>query len=202
MTDQASAVHWGPAIPVDGKRPEWLTGGIDMRWAIIHANGSYSPYQPAFSSSCTNWTGEGHGVAIRLPASHFYYASEAFRAVGEKPSPTPPPIPPEVVRKTLVCVTEAEVRQAAVAYGGDSPIARTAYEDVHRHLGLILPEPVDPDVLVVRQIMHAQQRAMTPPDSGWGNMSYLKGSYDDTEPFKAALAAYRGRALAAAEREG
>ena len=57
-------------------------------------------------------------------------------------------------------------------------------------LGLLKPEP-DADVLAVRKIMHAQQRAMTPPDSGWGNMSYLKGSYDDTEPFKAALAAYR-----------
>jgi len=53
-------------------------------------------------------------------------------------------------------------------------------------------EPVvDGDVIAVRKIMHAQQRAMTPPDSGWGNMSYLKGSYDHTEPFKAALAAYR-----------
>jgi hypothetical protein len=57
-------------------------------------------------------------------------------------------------------------------------------------LGLLKPE-VDADVLAVRKIMHAQQRAMTPPDSGWGNMSYLKGSYDDTAPFQAALAAYR-----------
>ena len=57
-------------------------------------------------------------------------------------------------------------------------------------LGLLLPDVGD-DVKAVRKIMHAQQRAMTPPDSGWGNMSYLKGSYDDTAPFKAALAAYR-----------
>jgi hypothetical protein len=61
-------------------------------------------------------------------------------------------------------------------------------------LGLLKPEP-DDDVVAVRKIMHAQQRAMTPPDSGWGNMSYLKGSYDDTEPFKAALAAYRDSRL-------
>jgi len=57
-------------------------------------------------------------------------------------------------------------------------------------LGL-LERDVDPDILAVRAIMHAQQRAMTPPDSGWGNMSYARGSYDDTESFKAALAAYR-----------
>lgn len=57
-------------------------------------------------------------------------------------------------------------------------------------LGLLKPD-VDDDVLTVRAIMHAQQRAMTPPDSGWGNMSYAKGSYDDTPQFQAALAAYR-----------
>jgi hypothetical protein len=47
------------------------------------------------------------------------------------------------------------------------------------------------DVLTVRAILHAHQRSMTPPDSGWGNMSYLKGSYDHTDTFKAALAAYK-----------
>lgn len=57
-------------------------------------------------------------------------------------------------------------------------------------LGLLKSE-VDADVLAVRKMLHAYQRAMTPPDSGWGNMSYLKGSYDDTDTFKAALAAYR-----------
>jgi hypothetical protein len=57
-------------------------------------------------------------------------------------------------------------------------------------LGLLKPEP-DTDVLAVRKILHAYQRTMTPPDSGWGNMSYLMGSYDDTDTFKAALAAYR-----------
>lgn len=57
-------------------------------------------------------------------------------------------------------------------------------------LGLLKAEP-KADVLAVRKIMHAQQRAMMPPDSGWGNMSYLKGSYDDTPQFQAALAAYR-----------
>ncbi len=57
-------------------------------------------------------------------------------------------------------------------------------------LGLLKLEP-NADVLAVRAIMHAQQRATTPPDSDWGNMSYAKGSYDDTPQFKAALAAYR-----------
>lgn len=49
----------------------------------------------------------------------------------------------------------------------------------------------DPDIIEVRAILHAHQRAMTPPDSGWGDMSYLKGSYDHLPTFKAALAAYR-----------
>jgi hypothetical protein len=52
-------------------------------------------------------------------------------------------------------------------------------------------EPIDPDVLAVRAILHAHQRAMTPPDSGWGNMSYLEGSYDDLPCFQAALAAFK-----------
>jgi hypothetical protein len=52
------------------------------------------------------------------------------------------------------------------------------------------------DVLVVRAILHAHQRAMTPPDSGWGDMSYEKGSYDHLPTFQAALAAYRAGHLA------
>lgn len=55
----------------------------------------------------------------------------------------------------------------------------------------VLPPPIDPDVLVVREILHAHQRAMTPPDSGWGDMSYIKGSYDDLNDFKAALACFK-----------
>ncbi len=75
-----------------------------------------------------------------------------------------------------------------------------AVKEVDDHLGkvarerlafFILPEPVALDVLAVRKILHAQQRAMAPPDSGWGNMSYERGSYDDLPTFKAALAAYR-----------
>jgi hypothetical protein len=68
-------------------------------------------------------------------------------------------------------------------------------------LGLLKPDP-DADVLAVRAIMHAQQRAMTPPDSGWGNMSYAKGSYDDTPQFQAALAAYRDSARLLERGEG
>lgn len=55
----------------------------------------------------------------------------------------------------------------------------------------IVAKPVDPDVQIVRDILHAHQRAMTPPDSGWGDMSYAKGSYDHLPTFKAALAAYK-----------
>ena len=58
---------------------------------------------------------------------------------------------------------------------------------VDRGLGFL----EDQDVLTVRAILHAHQRAMTPPDSGWGDMSYLKGSYDNSDYFKASLAAYK-----------
>lgn len=84
------------------------------------------------------------------------------------------------------------------------------YSDRHRHTSELfiaaeeardivagLPEPVDPDVLVVRAILHAHQRASIAPHSGWGNMSYAKGSYDNYPQFQAALEAYR-----ALEREG
>lgn len=50
---------------------------------------------------------------------------------------------------------------------------------------------VDPDVLIVRAVLHAHQRAMTPPDSGWGDMSYARGSYDHLPVFQAALSAYK-----------
>ena len=49
----------------------------------------------------------------------------------------------------------------------------------------------DKDVLTVRAVLHAHQRAMSPPDSGWGDMSYLKGSYDNSRTFQAALSAYK-----------
>lgn len=53
------------------------------------------------------------------------------------------------------------------------------------------PPPLDPDILVVRAVLHAYQRSMSPPDSGWGDMSYEKGSYDHIPAFQAALAAYK-----------
>ncbi len=53
------------------------------------------------------------------------------------------------------------------------------------------PVVIDPDVLIVREVLHAHQRSMTPPDSGWGDMSYRRGSYDDLPAFQNALAAYK-----------
>jgi hypothetical protein len=47
------------------------------------------------------------------------------------------------------------------------------------------------DVAIVRAVLHAYQRSMAPPDSGWGDMSYAKGSYDHLPGFKAALTAIR-----------
>ena len=63
------------------------------------------------------------------------------------------------------------------------------------------PKP-DADLLAVRAILHAEQRAMPPHDSGWGDMSYENGSYDHLPSFKAALAAYRSiRTLTSKEAE-
>ena len=54
-----------------------------------------------------------------------------------------------------------------------------------------MPEPeIDPDILAVRAILHAAQRAV-PNDYPWGDMSYIKGSYDHLDAFKAALETYR-----------
>lgn len=47
------------------------------------------------------------------------------------------------------------------------------------------------DVEIVRAILHAHQRAYPSPDSGWGDMSFEKGSYDSLSTFQAALKAYR-----------
>jgi len=74
--------------------------------------------------------------------------------------------------------------------------------DVMQALRAYDPPKPDADVLAVRTILHAEQRAMTPPDSGWGDMSYEKGSYDHLPSFKAALAAYRSiRTLTSKEAE-
>lgn len=43
---------------------------------------------------------------------------------------------------------------------------------------------------VVRTILHAHQRASDSSDSGWGDMSYAKGSYNHLPSFQAALKAY------------
>ena len=66
-----------------------------------------------------------------------------------------------------------------------------AADDLEPALRAYDPPKPDADVLAVRAILHAEQRAMTPPDSGWGDMSYENGSYDHLPSFKAALAAYR-----------
>lgn len=60
-----------------------------------------------------------------------------------------------------------------------------------RYCDVCHPEPSADDLVAVRAILHAHQRAMTPPDSGWGDMSYLKGSYDRHTAFVAAMRAYQ-----------
>lgn len=80
--------------------------------------------------------------------------------------------------------------------------ARNIMRDLREALRAYDPPKPDADVLAVRAILHAEQRAMTPPDSGWGDMSYENGSYDHLPSFKAALAAYRSiRTLTSKEAE-
>lgn len=87
---------------------------------------------------------------------------------------------------------EALLRSGGFSLAYDMAEALRAYDP---------PKP-DADVLAVRAILHAEHLAMTPPDSGWGGMSYEKGSYDHLPSFKAALAAYRSiRTLTSKEAE-
>jgi len=97
--------------------------------------------------------------------------------------PMPEPVP-EWLRRAV------EDEQRKDDYNEAATIARLIWERGDA-------EPVDPDVQIVRDILHAHQRAMTPPNGGWGDMSYAKGSYDHLPVFQSALAAYkRGMELA------
>jgi hypothetical protein len=102
-------------------------------------------------------------------------------------------IPEELVERMIAlirCMAAADVSRVPADLDINCIGVGTDYDDA-RAIAALLPESVDPDVLIVRAVLHAHQRAMTPPDSGWGDMSYLKGSYDHLPVFEAALAAYR-----------
>lgn len=105
-----------------------------------------------------------------------------WRIRNVQPAATKPAISDELVERAFTLIKEMAATPDHLKGSWTREAAAIVAE---------LPQRVDPDVLAVRKIMHAQQRAMTPPDSGWGNMSYEKGSYDHTEQFQAALAAYR-----------
>lgn len=101
--------------------------------------------------------------------------------------------------KALVEATKGVMKFWLEYFGDDRNVV---YENLLQALRAYDPPKPDADVLAVRAILHAEQRAMTPPDSGWGDMSYENGSYDHLPSFKAALAAYRSiRTLTSKEAE-
>lgn len=87
----------------------------------------------------------------------------------------------EADRATLATPLEGNTISAVV--GVVKVLAKIVLADADR---LSPPAPeVDEATVWTRKVLHAHQRAMTPPDSGWGNMSYEKGSYDHLDVFKA-----------------
>ena len=80
MTTQQT--KWGPEIPVDGERPEWLGDADTMQYTHrIEAPGSWGRGVARY----WNWDDEDWAcvVAIRLPADHPHYAQP------EAPTPSP-----------------------------------------------------------------------------------------------------------------
>jgi len=190
MTDQASAVDWGPAIPVNGKRPEWLGDAETLQYNHqIEADGHFS------SSIARYWRWADDDwdcvVAIRLPASHPYYARQPEQ-LAESAKNAPPPIPPEVVERMVAFVRACD-HISLPTDGWQFTEARA--------IVALLPEPVDPDLVEARELAAVASEKLSHP---WAP-KIRAGEKDDAPQagVSLALAAIRrGRALAAAEREG
>lgn len=117
----------------------------------------------------------GHGAAPWQPNEAFITGNATFRALARCAS------------ELVVMKKDMEEIWRINAGGFDNAQQKTI--DIASNY-VSSPE-IDPDVLVVRAILHAHQRSMSPPDSGWGDMSYIKGSYDYLPDFQKALAAYK-----------
>jgi len=68
-------VQWGPEIPVDGKRPEWLRDEDEFQWADNHHLDFSWWRDDCTTGSSFNPTQWHTLTAIRLPTSHPHYAA-------------------------------------------------------------------------------------------------------------------------------
>lgn len=98
-------IEWGPVIPVDGKRPEWLEDGVQV---LVHWSDGQKHDYP---SHCIH----GWDVGIprfQLPADHPHYP----------PADTPTPDP-----QWTETALRVEAMRLAVASGASSPINSAGY---------------------------------------------------------------------------
>jgi len=198
MTDQASAVDWGMARPGDAiyvhDRPKWLP---DDQVVVC-----YGATSLALGRRRVDEAPWDRVVRIYLPAHHWYYA-QRFDArqpeqFAESAKNAPPPIPPEVVERMVALVRAmAAVPVATAPWGGHQldPFGCA------RAIVALLPKPVDPDLVEARELAAVASEKLSHP---WAP-KIRAGEKDDAPQagVSLALAAIRrGRALAAAEREG
>lgn len=163
-------VEWGPAIPVESKRPEWLKDD-DLRIDVWWGKEKYVETEKDAGApvSCVYWNG---ATAIRLPANHPHYTTPTRTALEQR------------MEKY-----EAWFRRASVYwYGldkGGTVSSITIVSDMLTELGVIvaeLPEPVDEDIDIANEM--ARKKCF------WNNNDLFHNAQD------LALAAIkRGRAL-------
>ena len=73
MEDGVSNIEWGPAIPVNGKRPEWLSSACWTKDRLYDPAGS-GPFVEVVRAGEIGANEWSHMVSLRLPADHQRYA--------------------------------------------------------------------------------------------------------------------------------
>lgn len=140
-----SAVEWGPEIQVNGKRPEWLASGPQC--ILLHNVTGWHQYRAdAVNPDHVGWAmpnGTANVDLIRLPADHPHYRQ-----------PTTSERDPALWDRMV-----ALVRSMADRYDNgrsdDESVARDAYPWMREARAIVadLPKPVDPDLLLAREIV-------------------------------------------------
>lgn len=167
-----NSIVWGPEIRVDGKRPEWLEGSVEVDWR--HADDEFAGRGRALAGRlCFEGTHVARPVAaIRLPADHPHYRQ-----------PTAPELDPALWDRIV---------RAIHAYASGSPELITTGRSVYAEMQALsaeLPKLTDPDLIEARRIVK-EVNLMSSYD-------YEGGTFDETPIVQAALVALkRGRALA------
>lgn len=182
-----TAPEWGPPIPVDGKRPEWL--GVGFCKAFIDSadffGGWTEDYEDKLESDPANWKwvkedGTPRITLIRLPANHPYYARTST-------------IPAALVERMVVLlrVLSELPSDSAIGQSGYASEARAIVADPG------FPVEVDPDLVEARECV-----AMVYDGAGRPELAAQarSGKMDNRLRVQSALAALRrGRALARGE---